>query len=134
ILPSKAGIQTFSTATPISTFTSNRQNPPENQPPQPLPLNNRHRAAIQHFLPFTMKIAFLGAGRMSSAIITGLLSREIFTYDEIGCTSGLDGTAEALAARTGIHATYSLDDLIGDASVVVAAFKPQQLAEVDSRL
>ncbi len=81
-----------------------------------------------------MKIAFLGAGRMSGAIIHGLLARNVFNPDEIGCTSAPDGTAEALAEKTGIHATYSLEDLLENASVVVAAFKPQQLPDIDPRL
>lgn len=81
-----------------------------------------------------MKIALLGAGRMGGAIVSGLLARKVFTPDEIGCTGATDGTAEALAKRTGIHATYSLEELLDDASVIIAAFKPQQLHEVDPRL
>ncbi len=71
---------------------------------------------------------------MGGAIVTGLLARKVFQPDEIGCTGAADGTAEALAKRTGIHATYSLETLLGDASVIIAAFKPQQLNEVDSQL
>jgi pyrroline-5-carboxylate reductase len=81
-----------------------------------------------------MKIAFLGAGRMSGAMVTGLLARKVFTAGEIACTGAADGTAEALASRTGIRATYDLEELLADASVVAAAFKPQQLAEVDPHL
>lgn len=81
-----------------------------------------------------MKIAFLGAGRMSGAMVTGLLARRIFAANEITCTGAADGTAEALAARTGIEATYSLNSLLAGATVVVAAFKPQQLADIDPDL
>jgi len=81
-----------------------------------------------------MKIAFLGAGRMSGAMVKGLLTRKVFSPGEIACTSGPDGTAEALAAATGIHATYDLEELISGADIIVAAFKPQQLADIDARV
>lgn len=71
---------------------------------------------------------------MSGAMVNGLLARDVFKPGEIGCTGAADGTAEALAKQTGIHATYSLEDLLEDASVVVAAFKPQQLEDIDPRL
>ncbi len=80
------------------------------------------------------KIAFLGAGRMAGAMVTGLLAKKVFEPGQIICTSGPDDTAEKLAERTGIHATRSLDELLPDASVVIAAFKPQQLQEIDPRV
>jgi pyrroline-5-carboxylate reductase len=78
-----------------------------------------------------MKIAFLGAGRMSSAMVKGLLTRNVFPATAIACTSGPDGTAEALSSATGIGVNHDLPSLLRDASVIVAAFKPQQLAEID---
>lgn len=81
-----------------------------------------------------MKLAILGAGRMAGAIVSGLLKQEVFSPDQIGCTGAADGTAEALAKKTGIHATYNLNELLSDASVVIAAFKPQQLREIDPQL
>lgn len=71
---------------------------------------------------------------MSGAMVTGLLSRKVFRPEEISCTGAADGTAEALAERTGIRATYDLATLLADTSIIVAAFKPQQLAEIDPRL
>lgn len=81
-----------------------------------------------------MKLAILGAGRMAGAIVAGLLKKEVFTPNQIGCTGAADGTAEALARNTGIRATYNLEELLSDASVVIAAFKPQQLREIDPLL
>jgi pyrroline-5-carboxylate reductase len=77
-----------------------------------------------------MKIAFLGAGRMSSAMVKGLLQQKVFAPGEIACTSGPDGTAEALAAATGVSVNHDLSELLEKASVIVAAFKPQQLADL----
>lgn len=71
---------------------------------------------------------------MSSAIVKGLLAHRVFSAKNIACTSGPNGTAEVLAAATGIKAISDLDKLLGDASVIVAGFKPQQLAKLDAKV
>ena len=48
------------------------------------------------------KIAFLGAGRMASAMVGGLLTKAAATPADLACTSGPDDTAQQLSARTGI--------------------------------
>jgi pyrroline-5-carboxylate reductase len=46
------------------------------------------------------KIAFLGAGRMASAIIDGLLSTKAATASDIAILGGSGPSAAALATRT----------------------------------
>ncbi len=79
-------------------------------------------------------IAFLGAGRMASAIVDGLLAQKICAPSELACTDGGHGTALALAARTGITAASDLAALLATADTVVLACKPQQLATLDPRV
>lgn len=79
-------------------------------------------------------IAFLGAGRMASAIVDGLLARQVSPPSRLRCLDGGDGTAPALAGRTGIHAAADLPDLLASADTLVLACKPQQLAGLDPRL
>lgn len=81
-----------------------------------------------------MDIAFIGAGRMASAIVDGLLARKICPPERIRCTDGGDGTADQLAARTGIRSTPEIAELISAADTVVLACKPQQLAGLDPRI
>lgn len=80
------------------------------------------------------KIAFLGAGRMASAIVDGLLAKGTYPKTHIACLSGTGKTAEALASRTGIVLAPSLEALFDGADLVVVAFKPQHLASADPRL
>ena len=81
------------------------------------------------------KIAFIGAGRMASAIVTGLINGKVRAPSQIACLGGPgDNTAAELAARTGVAATTSLDTLLDGAATVVLACKPQQLATLDPRL
>jgi pyrroline-5-carboxylate reductase len=80
------------------------------------------------------KIAFLGAGRMASAIVDGLLARQVCQPADLACTDGGDDTARTLASRTGIRAATTLEDLVAGADAIVLACKPQQLAGLDARL
>jgi pyrroline-5-carboxylate reductase len=79
------------------------------------------------------KIAFLGAGRMASAMVGGILGKGGRAAD-LACTSGPDDTARQLSASTGITAQDDLAKLLADADAVVLACKPQQLASLDPSL
>lgn len=81
-----------------------------------------------------VSFAFIGAGRMASAMVGGLLSKGGATPQEIACIGGEDDTAAILARRTGITAHHELAHLLAAADTVVLACKPQQLAGLDQRL
>jgi len=81
-----------------------------------------------------IRFAFIGSGRMASAMVGGLLSRKAATPAEIACIGGDDDTARTLAARTGITASPDLASLLSAADTVVLACKPQQLAGLDPSL
>lgn len=78
--------------------------------------------------------AFLGAGRMASAIVDGLLTKGVCSPADIRCIDGGDGTAQQLAGRTGVKVAADLASLLDGATVLVLACKPQQLAGLDARL
>ncbi len=80
------------------------------------------------------KIAFLGAGRMASALVDGLLAKRTVSAGAISCLGGKGASAATLAQRTGIRLAPDLGSLLHDADVVVVAFKPQHLASADPRL
>jgi pyrroline-5-carboxylate reductase len=78
--------------------------------------------------------AFIGAGRMASAMVAGLLARKTAAPGDLACIGGADDTARDLARRTGIAAPGDLGALLAGADTVVLACKPQQLAGLDPRL
>jgi pyrroline-5-carboxylate reductase len=80
------------------------------------------------------KIAFLGSGRMATAIVDGLLAKAVCPPADLFCADGGDGTATALAARTGVIACADPVKLLQGAELVVLAFKPQQLAGLDAAM
>lgn len=79
------------------------------------------------------KIAFLGAGNMASAFVDGLIGNKAAAPADLVCFGGNDPTAGNLAARTGITAARSLEELVAGMDTLVVAFKPQHLAEADPR-
>lgn len=81
-----------------------------------------------------VKIVFIGAGRMASAIVRGLLEKEHYTADQIACTCGDDPTGPALADTTGIHYFPEITAALYETETVVLACKPQQFALIDPAL
>lgn len=79
-------------------------------------------------------LVFLGAGRLASGIVRGLLDRKVQAPGEIACTSKTGGSAQKLAADTGIPFEPDLRRLLAGADTVVLAFKPQSLAGLDPLL
>ena len=57
------------------------------------------------------KLAFIGAGKMVTAIVSSLLRSQSFTAGQIICCSAKDGTSEKLAAATGIKRANSLAEI-----------------------
>jgi len=80
------------------------------------------------------RIAFIGAGNMASAIVTGLLAQKLHAPADIACLGGAGKSGRNLAERTGIAFEPDLKKLISGADIVVVAFKPQHLATADPRL
>jgi pyrroline-5-carboxylate reductase len=80
------------------------------------------------------KIAFLGAGNMAAAIVTGLLAKKVCAPADLVCLGGSGASAQKLSERTGIRLAASPEDLLAGADIVVIAFKPQHLATLDPRL
>lgn len=81
-----------------------------------------------------VSLAFLGSGRLASAIVRGLLARGVCAPADIACTSKTGDSARRLAAETGIAHQPDLAALLAPADTVIVAFKPQSLAAADPRL
>jgi len=82
----------------------------------------------------SIRIVFIGAGRMASAIVRGLLEKEHYTPAEIACTCGNDSSGSTLSEETGIHFFADITQALYETDAVVLACKPQQFEEIDSTL
>lgn len=81
-----------------------------------------------------VQIVFIGAGRMASAIIHGLLEGKHYPPEAIACTCGNDPSGPELARATGIHYEADIVPAVDQAETIVLACKPQQLGSIDSGL
>ncbi len=79
----------------------------------------------------SIRIVFLGAGRMASAIVRGLLEKEHYLPEEIACTCGEGPSGPSLAEQTGIHYFADITPALYEAEAVVLACKPQQFNALD---
>src|SRR5262249_49646608 len=80
------------------------------------------------------RIAFVGAGRMASAMVSGLLARGAAKADERPCMGGDDAPAAILANRTGIPPASNLEPLLATADTAIVACKPQQLSGLSTQV
>ena len=78
-----------------------------------------------------MRYAFIGAGRLGSAMIEALIRNGACQPGEIGCISEPDESARLTAEKLGVHHVRSVNDLVSGADTTVLAVKPQQLSTLD---
>jgi len=85
-----------------------------------------------------VKIGFLGAGNMASAMIAGILSAGIAGPDGVRASDPRKESLDALEVRHGIRTSSSNLEIVSWASVLVLAVKPQVvpavLAECGARI
>lgn len=76
-------------------------------------------------------IAFIGAGKMVSAIVKSLLKSGVYKPKDISCCSAKDGTSEKLSKDTGIIRKENIQDLLSyNPKTLVLGCKPQQISEL----
>jgi len=78
-----------------------------------------------------MRYAFIGAGRLGSAMMEALIQNGTCQPEEIGCTSRPDDSALEAADRLGVRFFPSPDRLLPGSDTTVLAIKPQQLSTLD---
>ncbi len=81
-----------------------------------------------------IKITFIGAGRMASAIVQGLIEKGHYVPEEIACTCGDDSTGPTLAETTGIRFIPEITSALHETEAVILAFKPQQFTTITAEL
>jgi pyrroline-5-carboxylate reductase len=73
------------------------------------------------------RVAFLGAGKMGEALVSGLIRSGGRTADEIMVTARREERARELADRHGVQATMSNPDAAAWARTLVITVKPQDM-------
>lgn len=75
-----------------------------------------------------MKLAFLGAGKMATAIACGLLKQKVCTAAELCASDKVEAARAAFAAKTGALCLEDNTQALAGATAVILAVKPQDAA------
>jgi pyrroline-5-carboxylate reductase len=78
----------------------------------------------------TIRVGFLGAGRMATALAKGLVAARFTTADAILASDPLPATREAFARTSGGRTVASNVEVVRGADVLVLAVKPAHVTEV----
>jgi pyrroline-5-carboxylate reductase len=78
----------------------------------------------------TLKIGFLGAGKMASALATGFIASKIVRANQIIGCDVVPAAREHFSKDVGAKATASNLDVLRFANVLILAVKPDQVATV----
>ena len=76
------------------------------------------------------KIGFVGAGKMATAMIEGLLSKGLYKKNEIIACSRTQKTVDRISKSLGIEATTDASKVFSSADLIVIAVKPNQIKEI----
>lgn len=77
-----------------------------------------------------MKLGFIGTGNMASAIMGGIIKKQIVAADEIIGADLFAPGRERAKSQFGIHVTDSNKEVVEKAEVIVLSVKPQFYADV----
>ena len=75
-----------------------------------------------------LKLGFLGAGKMATALARGILKAGSLTPDDLMASDPYDAARAAIAKEAGIRSTASNLDVLRFAQVLFLAVKPEQVA------
>lgn len=76
------------------------------------------------------KIGFIGAGKMASAMIEGLLAKGVYTKEEIIASCRSEDTKRKVSEQFGIEVFTDSDLVLSQADTLVLAVKPNMIADV----
>ena len=74
-----------------------------------------------------MKLGFIGAGNMASAIIGGIIKKGIYTPKEIICSTPVEAERKKAEDTFGVNTTPDNKEVVRDARIIFFAVKPQVL-------
>jgi pyrroline-5-carboxylate reductase len=77
----------------------------------------------------SMKLGFVGSGKMATALVSGAADSGVFARQDILVSDAVPGVAEKLAAAAQVTAVAGNDELVAQAGVLVLCVKPNDALE-----
>jgi pyrroline-5-carboxylate reductase len=76
------------------------------------------------------RFGFIGAGRMATALVRGLISSRFAAADRVVACDVLESACAQFSKETGARTVASVSEVFRTADVVILAVKPQQMGDV----
>jgi pyrroline-5-carboxylate reductase len=77
-----------------------------------------------------LKVGFIGAGNMGSALIKGIISSGLLQPENISVSDADRAKTESLSKETGVYVSYSNNDVIERSDYIILAVKPNMVRTV----
>lgn len=81
-------------------------------------------------IPMSVKIGFIGAGNMASAMIGGIITSGLYTKDEVVACAPSASTRDKVSAKYGIKVYGTAAEVVRLADFIVLSVKPNQLQDL----
>ena len=81
-------------------------------------------------MPSTVKVGFIGAGKMAGALANGFLHAGLISAESAIASDPFEGARRSFETSTGIATTEDNSKVVAKANVVFLAVKPDQVASV----
>ncbi len=118
----------------VGSLRNTSETKPKNDSHITLLHKNLHLSGNWRFFNMSLKIGFLGSGKMAKAIILSILKSKISSPKDITCHDISEETLSSLKEETNVETTTDNKVVLANADIIFLGFKPQNFPDAITEL